>query len=242
MTARCDLEHGKASVINYLPIISFQDFLHRNLAYPLAKRSLKEAEQEVIRALREKGIPDSCITTFPLQRIVDNETAGAQRKSLTQKLELIETAKEILSSRHAPSIELAKRLLAKATKPAKSIAADLIKQQVAEYYFLQSVDLHETPRDGFVVLIRYMQTMPTSLMEKIACGVGKEDSDCVSGAGAYLTFDYDPIAMVVGVLRSPDMEHLGQHFASLFTRVGLEDQSEDALQHHHAVIDRFIAS
>jgi hypothetical protein len=242
MTARCDLEHGKASVINYLPIIPFEEFLHRNLAYPLAKRSLKEAEQEVVRALRDKGVPDSCITTFPLRRIVEKETVGGQRKTLTQRLELIEVAKDILSTRHAPSIELAKKLLAKATKPAKSFAAELIKQQVAEYYFLQSVDFNESSKAGFVVLVRYMQTMPTGVMEKIACGLGEEAAHGVDEAAHHLTFDYEPLAMIVGVLRSPDMEHLGQHFASLFTRVGLEDQSEEALEHHHAVIDRFIAS
>jgi hypothetical protein len=239
MTARCDLEHGKANVINYLPIIPFQDFLHRNLAYSLANKTAKEIEQEVVRALKEKGVPSSCIATFPLQRIVDKETTGSQRKTLTQRLELFETAKAILDTKSAPSIELVRQILAKAAKPAKVLTANLIKQQISEFYFLESVDLHESPREGFVVLVRYMQTMPTEVLEKIACGLGKEDAHCVEGAADHLNFDYDPIAMVVGVLRSPDMEHLAQHFASLFTRVGLEDQSENVLEHHRATIDTF---
>lgn len=239
MTARCDLEHGKANVINYLPIIPFQEFLHRNLAYSLANRTAKESEQEVVRALKEKGVPSSCIATFPIQRIVDNETTGQQRKTLTQKLELLETAKAILATRSTPSIELIRQILAKAAKPAKALVADLIKQQLSEYYFLESVDFHESPREGFVVLVRYMQTMPKEVIDRIACGLEKEDAHCLEGAADHLNFDYDPIAMVVGVLRSPDMEHLAQHFASLFTRVGLEDQSEDVLENHRATIDTF---
>jgi hypothetical protein len=69
-------------------------------------------------------------------------------------------------------------------------------------------------------------------MQNIVAGLSQEDARADREASIRLSFVYDPICMTTGVLRSPDIEHLGQHFANLFVRIGVDDYEDTIIESH----------
>jgi hypothetical protein len=237
MTARCDLEHRKNSAVNYLPIIRFQDYLTTDFVQTIARRSIKQNESDIHKALKQKEVTDGCLSTYPLRTIIDRETTSKQRQMLLDKLDFIEAARAIIIDSPPYAPKQVSTILVNASKPANTLITELIKQQLPEHYFLEAVDTCGKPSEGYVILLRHMMTMPTNIMARVGAGITKEQADSIPNSANHLSFDHEPISMVLGVLRSPDMEHLAQHYASLFVRVGLEDQRNETIDSHIAFVE-----
>jgi hypothetical protein len=112
-----------------------------------------------------------------------------------------------------------------------------VQGKLTEYYFLDAVDVHERSLDGegYVVLLRNMRTMSTEHALTIAAGLEQERAQSDTALLSVVTFDHEPICMVTGVLRSPDVEHLAQYFANLFVRIGLEDHLDRTIDRHQRI-------
>ena len=76
----------------------------------------------------------------------------------------------------------------------------------------------------------------SELAKRIVLGIASEDAMLIAGASHALTFAHEPICLVTGVLRSPDVEHLAQHFATLFVRIGLEDHAKAVVDRHCSIV------
>lgn len=232
LTARCDLEHNKQTVINYLPIVTFRDWIVRHLALHLAKRTLKDLGKDLANALQARGVSEQIRDTFPIEDIIQRETKGKERTVLLEKAATLALAKEMLQPGTLASDNAAKALVSKSGKKSEALIQELIEQKLAEFYFLESVDCQAKVGEGFVVLLRHMSTMDTCIMQHIVQGLTPKVAKKLSRSDQHLSFAHEPICMVVGVLRSPDLEHLSQQFAHLFTRIGLEDHRQETFDTH----------
>lgn len=231
LTARCDLEHEKNTVVNYLPVVRFSDWIHRGMAYLVARRLRKSLDSSITKALRQKGVSEFVRATFPLKEIIMRETIGEEQKRLLTKWDQLKLVDAVLSL-NGTFCQDSKELFQVEKGHCESLTKDLIQHKLGEYYFLDTADASKQPDEGRVVLLRYMQTMSCGLMQRIVAGLSQEEANADPEASSQLSFVHDPICMITGVLRSPDIEHLGQHFANLFVRIGVDDYDDTILEHH----------
>jgi hypothetical protein len=117
-------------------------------------------------------------------------------------------------------------------KQCDTLVKELIQGKLSEYYFLDAVDINEHSADGYVVLLRSMRMLSTEYASKIVAGLEQQSAQSDPGLMSILTFAHEPICMMTGVLRSPDIEHLAQYSANLFVRIGLEDHEDQTIEHH----------
>jgi hypothetical protein len=234
LTARCDLAHAKYDVVNYLPVVRFSDWTTRDMCYILAKRMRKSVATSIAKALGQKKVSQYVLDTFPMRDIILKVTSGKEREQLLLKLDRLELIDNVSScgGRLAPR---GKELIAADASLCDGVVKELIQNKLTEYYFLDSVDVVAPSFDGYVVLLRHMRTLSPDIMNRIVKGLSEEDAAFDARVTQSLSFTSDPICMITGVLRSPDIEHLAQYFASVFVRIGLEDYEEDAVTHHQAL-------
>jgi len=237
LTSRCDLEHGKYSVINYLPVVRFSDWANREMCYLLARRIHKSVQGAINKVLSDKRVTKYVLGTFPLQDIIERETSGKDRENLLVRLGQLCAIEAVL--------HLEGRLTSRGSelcqidgKQSDTLIKELIQGKLPEYYFLNAVDINESTPDGYVVLLRSMRILNTEHASKIASGLEKESAQSEPGLMSILTFAHDPICMITGVLRSPDIEHLAQFFASLFIKIGLEDHEDHTVEYHQNIVKR----
>jgi hypothetical protein len=231
LTARCDLEHNKHTVVNYLPVVEFKDWARRSLCSILAARMRHELQEAINAALVKKGVSTQIRETFPLVDVIQRETKGAEQAALLEKCEQLQLVSSV-TPRSSSLCKEAKEILSIAGKKCDKVIEELIQHKLGEFYFLQATDVYSSSPEGYVVLLRNMRTMDCGLTERILAGTTSAEAQGFPEWQTHLTFALESICMVTGVLRSPDIEHLTQQFANLFVRVGLEDHTQSAIAEH----------
>lgn len=231
LTSRCDLEHKKYSVINYLSVVRFIDWAKREMCYLLARRIHKSLQGSIIKALTDNKVTEFEIDTFPLPDIINKSFQGRDREILLKKLENLRLIETVISlgggytpqSRELTDID---------GKQCDALVRELIQGKLSEYYFLDAVDINNSSADGYVVLLRRMRLLDPEYASAIVAGLEQGRAQSDPGLATLLSFAHEPICMMTGVLRSPDIEHLAQSFANLFVRIGLEDYDDHTIEHH----------
>jgi hypothetical protein len=234
LTARCDLEHEKQTVINYLPVVPFSDWVPREMSYLLARRLRKSLDSSISTALTKRGVSKLIHETFPIQDIIERETTGKEKDVLLLKCAHLKLAEKVVSLGGAFSDD-SKALIRIDEKQCDSLVRELLQHKLGGYYFLDAADVLSPSNDGHVVLLRKVQTLSCDLMNHILNGLSDEAAKADPNIISTLTFYRDPICMITGVLRSPDIEHLAQNFSNLFIRIGLDDYDEAAIDHHSRI-------
>jgi hypothetical protein len=122
------------------------------------------------------------------------------------------------------------KMQAVAPRIVDGVLNELVYQRLNGYYFLPSVSVHEGDA-GFVVLLREIQHMPRRLASAILKGISRQEFEQILADYpeliGRLAIKGDDAALPIGILRSPNIEHLMQCFSMLFGRVGIPDPSED---------------
>jgi hypothetical protein len=231
MTARCDLEHGKYTVINYLPIVPFSDWVERAFHPIFSKRLLAKISNDIRGRLEKLNIQSTLLEIYPMDQVIRRESKGAEQKALLEKAADLKTLKESIGIQRLTPDQL-KALVKISPKEAEKIVEELIGQRLPEYYFLDSIDVSQSSKTSHVALLRNMTTIDRSIMNSIVAGIDPKDVE--PDTAKILDLTQDTICTVVGVLRSPDVEHLAQVFSQLFVRIGLEDHGIEMYEAHKA--------
>jgi hypothetical protein len=230
ITRRCHLEHNNYDVINYVPVVQYKDWVERDMTSLLAKRIVGSIRSQIRDRL--SGIPsiDMLLKTFPLEDVVDRETTGGKRDELRNLVRCQRAAEEAvrLRGRFVPENSILREY---GKNAAKTLAKELIKSQISDYYYLHQVDGCAGSGEGFVALLRHVRTLPAQYGSMIADGIETTNDKLVEEIKQHLTFDYESICLVLGELRSPFIEHLLQHFTRLWDDIGLEDYEDKIIKH-----------
>ena len=136
MTARCDLEHNKYTVINFLPIVPFAAWIERVHCRILAKRLLTEIKKDIEIQLSKKGVSAQLRQTFPLIDIIQKETTGAERDRLLEKHSRIGILQTALTPDTSPCA-VARQVITLAGKQSDRLIEELIQQKLAGVRFLR---------------------------------------------------------------------------------------------------------
>jgi hypothetical protein len=232
ITARCDIANDKARVHSYLPIVSLSDWLHRDGRIILAERLLSETLGALRTTLKEAGYSPSILETESPQSIykvlfsedVAAPAVGRARVRFQKLCNQHEIA--VKGTTSAPCDGFCVRIAQEAPKLKDNLLAELLHQRLSGYYFLDKVQ----PADddsGQIVLLREVHSMSQMLANEVAEGLDAarfaemcKASASVRGQLRILT---EELAMPVGLMSSPYIEHLMQQFTLLFCRIGVRD-------------------
>jgi hypothetical protein len=106
------------------------------------------------------------------------------------------------------------------------LVKELTSYRLNGYYFLKRLQPQGDDL-GYVVLLREVGTLPRSVAMAVAEGMDRsqfnELSGCDGSIATKLNVGEDDLAMPIGVLASPNIEHLMQAFSFLFGRIGIND-------------------
>lgn len=222
ITARCDLANQKVSVLNYLPVVRFEDWVKEDGRSVLLARAEAEEEASVVKLLKDLNVPESVLlgTKLPevLARLLDG-LESKQRKPFLVRCEKASSRYEEFASHDGPSLEWLK---AEFPKIYSAIVRELMTHRLPGHYFLPRLEPSE-PMGCYVVLLRQIGAMPSSIASRIPMGISTACArDGIEGYEQFLSYgSKDDVAMPLGVLASPYIEHLMQTFSYLLTRIGL---------------------
>jgi hypothetical protein len=236
ITARCDTANDKVQIYNYLPVVALDDWLHRDGRMILAERLEAEALGGLKAVLRDSGYNPAVLDTekpdflvahfFPVTATEKAKIAARKRATdQLQRYELAQRAKQSL-----PQERICLEVAATHQKYVTSLIDELVRHKLGGYYFLEQVDVNGDDR-GFVVLVREIQAIPRKLAQLIVDGLDRQAFAAICAASpefrGRLQISSEQLAMPVGMVKSPNIEHLMQSFALLFGRIGIADLTND---------------
>ncbi|MBB2684375.1 UNVERIFIED_ORG: hypothetical protein GGD47_001952 [Rhizobium etli] len=234
ITARCDIDQDKFPILNYLPVVSMDDWLEKDGFDILLSRTKSELVGQISSVMTAANLPRSLLNSQSIESIrgaffTEPYESKIFRSNAPRFGELVDKELElgvITSERKV------KRLYEFSEKLASAMLRELVLHKLGGHYFLpQSVD--GGPDTGYVILLREVQNLPRDLAVAIARGLDEDEAAKFKKTTA-ISFAKEKFAMPVGQLTSPAVEHVLQSFATLFGRIGLED-------HQKEYIDRICA-
>lgn len=222
ITARCDLANEKVPVLNYLPIVRFEDWIARDGRDVVLARALAEEGGSVSKLLDDMGAPESVLlgTDLPdvLERLLEALDAK-KRKSFQVRCDKASARHRQLGLSGGPTINW---LREEFPKLYASTVKELMTHRLAGYYFLASLEPNEPP-SCYVVMLRQIGVMSARIATRLLDGItAAEVRNALDGAETLFRHESrDDVAMPIGVLASPYIEHLLQTFSYLLSRIGL---------------------
>ena len=232
ITARCDIAQSKAPLYNYLPVVSFDDWIHRDGRLIFCDRLLKATTGKMRACLKDAGYSSSLLSTEEPTKIL-NVTFGvttekeAIKRPAQQFYRLVVEHSQICAciSSEPNSCEMVP-LADEFRKDRDAFLKELTENRLNGFYFLPSVTTGEA-NPGYVVLMRQVRHLGREIAHRVATGFSRDEYSVevasIGGRSDPLSFDSEDFAMPVGALQSPNIEHLMQAFSSLFSRIGLPD-------------------
>jgi hypothetical protein len=230
ITARCDTAHeGKTQTFNYIPIVRLSDWLKRDFIVITSARDRPQLEASLSSALESAAFSPTILLTQEPRSILERLFNGDDKKIRAAKPKFEKGVKqwEVFQSLRIPLEVPLPTVTRHFRKTHETVIKECVNQRLAGYYFLSSVIPSEGDGEGYVALLREVHHMPTTLARKIAKGLPADDYKqlCESSGidSSKLDFTLIDFAMPIGMIRSPELEHLMQAFALLFTRIGISE-------------------
>lgn len=231
ITARCDIAQSKAQIYNYLPVVQLDDWIHRDGRIILCERLIKSTLGKIKAVLRAAGYSESVMQTETPAAILETlfpETEEKQKAKVREQFRtLLENLEQLNACEESPPldgriVQIADRYSSERDTLIKELAA----QKLNGYYFLETVTSENKPT-GYIVLLREVRHIPRELAYWIANGLSKSEYEAAYAQNkelfGRLSFCEEEVSMPMGLLQSPDIEHLMQVFSFLFSRIGLPD-------------------
>jgi hypothetical protein len=238
ITARCDVAIDKVRKYNYVPVVHLNDWLHRDGRIILASRLMAQTLGGLRKALIDGGFSPSILETESPRSVLSVLFCGGEAHATPAKLrqrfsdlcDRYELAtRGILSE---PSDTVCLHVAKTAPGLRDGLLAELVTQRLAGYCFLDRVE-PDGDDSGYVALLREIQAIPRLAAHAVANGLdaGLLADMCKAEPSlpGRLRVPRDGLAMPVGRLSSPNLEHLMQSFSLLFSRIGIPDPDESYL-------------
>lgn len=230
ITARCDAEHDKVQVYNYLPIVTLRDWLSVDGKTLLAQRLLAETMGGMRSALKENNASTEILKTEEPRRILETLFSGAEKKleKLHKKFSKLcdqhELANRALQA--DPGRQMFLDVATTAPQLKDTLIRELVHQRLAGFYFFEQLEPHGN-NAGYVALLREIRMIPKQVVHYMTDGIDvqrfSEICKLEPRAETSLRVGVDDFAMPIALLSSPYLEHMMQSLALLFGRIGLPD-------------------
>lgn len=244
ITARCDFAQNKIPNVHFVTAIPITEWVKTDLAVMAAL----EVRANVLNRLKKQYMvkhnldPQICFELGPRKSeiILKSYESGKSLISISQEIEKWILADRIIAGL-VPEAEV---IQAMNTNPdfsgKKKEKIDLVlSHRLNAYYFFTATGLTGSV-DGFVANFRDIQSMEMShfnllIEHKIDC---KYDEILQNNDLRRIFFlnNKEDFAAYIDVIPSPEIEHLMQSFAFLYSRIGIRDINPDVKEAMHNCI------
>ena len=236
ITARCDVANNKVRLLNYLPIVTFNDWLRFDGRIIVCERLRNSALGKMKACLTDIGLDSQILDGVEISVIRKAHfEPHLSIKKYEKKVKLFDEASEDIGlcdralENNGPEFEA---LIERNPKIVRSLADELINYKLGGYYFLENLDAYGEESSGYVVLLRQISTLPFHVAERVVAGFYlKTILSNEPNLARYLSNSVHELALPIGCLNSPNIEHLMQAFSALFGRIGIENTAPEVAQY-----------
>jgi hypothetical protein len=237
ITARCDISNDKVQTVNYVPVVTLDDWLRRDGRLTVSQRFMKETLGKIKSALTESGYSLSILETESPVSLLDSLFAGGNARADKARLRFEALCARydlaaVGNSNDAPS-DICGRIAKFAPHLRDSLINELAHQKLAGQYFLNQLE-PDGDDLGHVALLREIQALPRPVAYAIADGLDAnrfaEMCSVEPRLEGRLRIETDGLALPLSIVKSPNVEHLMQSFSLLFSRIGIPDPDESYLE------------
>lgn len=235
ITARCDTAHEKTPIVNYLPVVTMEDWLlghggllsiDREAADVRNRFKSLLAKHQLSASLLEVHTPNEIAKLhFPVREEVDDAKVTKEAKDALEARDiasLLNQLQRCLGSPlpNRPEIQEA---VCSCRRSVEAVVKELISHRLNGYYFLPTLGglTEKFSQKGYVVFLREVHHLPREGVAKLVDGISRDAATTNPTRG--LCFDCFDFVCPVAELNSPWTEHLMQSFCNLFGRIGVAD-------------------
>lgn len=231
ITARCDMEHGKAPIVSYCPIVHFSDWLLQDGVRLVAHRALADAMDKMASAVSSFGMDPIVLSRISLQNIYEVIRADEKNssKSIGDRFDLAHqeylNSKRFCDSHFTTTGSLT--YLKERQKLCRKICKELLGNKLSDFHFIPEIET-EKSSFGYVCNLREIRFLPSILATKLREGIDYIDfqqlCDQYFGLDDKLSIkNENNFAMPISVMQSPHIEFIMQRITQLFSRIGVPD-------------------
>ena len=233
ITARCDLAQGKVKQIHYVTAVPINLWFMRDCFIIISEEIIKSCQKKIKNWMTEKELnptvieevgPVNCKTI--IQTYEHNKT---KRENILREIEkwgLAKSAKE----GNLSDEQIVEALNGIFSNYKKDKANLVLKQQIHGFYFLPKL-VESGDSSGYIVNLRDVHSTKTEYLEMLLAGeidflhpsIAKDDQL----KKVFLLENEGDFAADIGIIQSPQIEHLMQHFSQLYSRIGIEELSDN---------------
>jgi hypothetical protein len=248
ITARCDTTHEKTPIVNYLPVVTVEDWLKSHGGLLSIDREYAEVRNKLKNLLVKKQLSESLLDVhtpdtiaelnFPFPNEKTSQKAIKDRKDAEDARTIASRMNDLANCLGSPlpNREIISPIVATCLRSAELVVKELVSHRLAGYYFLPSLGglTEQASQKGYVVLLREVHHIPRQTVSRLIAGVSKDEANAPARS---LRFDCFDFAYPVAELQSPWTEHLMQVFCNLFGRIGVADPDKGLVAHIVSSLD-----
>jgi len=240
ITARCDTVHEKTPIVNYLPVVTIEDWLRGHGGLLTLDREEADvrnrfknllAKQQLSASLLEVHSPEEIARLhFSVHAELGSSKATKEAREAQEAKDIATWLDRLQQCLHSslPNSTIQTNVT-RCRKSVEAVVKDLLTCRIPDDYFLPTLgELTEKPsKKGYVVLLREVHHMPREGVMQLIQGISRDKANLTSTRG--LCFDCFDFIYPIAELMSPWTEHLMQSFCNLFGRIGVADINKNAL-------------
>ncbi|UPU34780.1 hypothetical protein M1B72_15160 [Geomonas paludis] len=235
ITAHCDLANEKVSCVTFLQVVTIEDWCSNELSKILCKNLTNDVDNKIKKCIEDSGIDSSILKYESLNNIIEKHyNPKLPDRKTEQTIEKISAEQDKMTRineiSNMASIDklVVAELRTMNQKMFDKYIGDCMARKLSEYYYLPAIWAGKDEGNGYVVLMRQIQSLPFALADAVAGGLEYPKYKAMSAEnesyrGKLMFQTEDDFAMPIGQLSSPNLEHLMQSFSNLYTRIGLEN-------------------
>lgn len=223
ITARCDLSNKKVDVVHYLPIVSFEDFLRKEIVDELKEDWIKELKTNLGNRMKEKGVSPS----FLDRNLSHDDFETIIRVNFKKTKEANKFLDDYEKYLKAPNSAIKEVVSdSKGEGKLKHEIDRLVNNENTNYHLIEDWLCDKSEGQSFkVVLLREIKEISLNCALYLPDGMLETDipSEFLTHNSLSVSLDKSNFYYVDSEIASPYIEHILQRFSNNFIRIGVED-------------------
>lgn len=223
ITARCDLSNKKVGMVHYLPIVSFDDFLRKEIIGDLKEEWIKELKTNLGNRMKEKGISPS----FLDRNLSHADFETLIRANFKKTKEADKFMDDYDKYQKAPGTAIKEVVSdSKGEGKLKHEIDRLVNNENTNFHLIEDWSDNDSEDQKFkVILLREIKEITLECALSLPDGLLETDISLgfLSCNSLSVSADKSNFYYVDSEVASPYIEHILQRFSNNFIRIGVED-------------------
>ena len=222
ISARCDLAQKKQEKFIYVPLAKAKDWIDTILVPKMTEELKKSTLGDLRNILKQNNESERAIDTFGPEYCIDLVEKTKEKTRYNEKLNLLRKITACLDTE-----EYDKTLIAR--KALTSRIDEVIANKVEGYFFIDQVIDYQNHEELGSYIAMLGEPRPIHKNTALKISEGLDHSLIIPGDSEYdsISKTNGEMSYILCNLKSPFIELALQRFSNLYSRIGIEDHSND---------------